>query len=219
MIFKFNLIYIFANEKDNINQFNKFIMLLPIVAYGDPVLRKKGIDISKEYENLNDLIINMFETMDNAYGVGLAAPQIGKDIRLFIVNTEAFAENEAYSKEERAFLKTFKKVFINAKIIKEEGNEWNYNEGCLSIPGIHEDVNRLSTIHIEFLDENFNKQSEIYTGLVARVIQHEYDHIDGILFTDKISPFKKRLIKSKLEKISKGQVSADYPMKFFSLRK
>ncbi|MCC7521661.1 MAG: peptide deformylase [Flavobacteriaceae bacterium] len=194
-------------------------MILPIVAYGDPVLRKKGTDISAEYPRLKELIDNMYETMYNAYGVGLAAPQIGKDIRLFIVDTEPFSENEEYTKEERDFLKTFKRIFINAHIRKEEGNEWPFNEGCLSIPGIHEDVTRHDTIHMEYVDENFNEFKETFTGLAARVIQHEYDHIDGVLFTDKISAFKKRLIKGKLEKISKGQVQADYPMKFPNAKK
>lgn len=194
-------------------------MILPIVAYGDPVLRKKGTDISAEYPRLKELIDNMFETMYNAYGVGLAAPQIGKDIRLFVVDTEPFSENEEYTAEERDFLKSFKRVFINAHIRNEEGNEWPFNEGCLSIPGIHEDVTRLDTIHMEYVDENFKTYQETFTGLVARVIQHEYDHIDGVLFTDKISAFKKRLIKGKLEKISKGQVQADYPMKFPNAKK
>lgn len=189
-------------------------MILPIVAYGDAVLRKKGTDISPDYPYLKELIDNMFETMYNAYGVGLAAPQIGKDIRLFVVDTEPFSDNDEYSEEERAFLKTFKKVFINAHITREEGNEWGFNEGCLSIPDIHEDVTRHAVIHMDYVDENFVKHSETFSGLAARVIQHEYDHIDGVLFTDKISPFKKRLIKGKLEKISKGQIKVDYPMKF-----
>lgn len=196
-------------------------MILPVVAIGDPILRKKGKDISPEYPRLKELIDNMFETMYNAYGVGLAAPQIGKDIRLFIVDTEPFSENEEYSPEERAFLKTFKKVFINAKITKEEGNEWGFNEGCLTIPGIHEDVTRFSIIHMEYFDENFNQHTEIFSGLAARVIQHEYDHIEGILFTDKVSPFKRKLLKGKLEKISKGQVGPDYdyPMRFPNAKK
>ncbi len=190
-------------------------MILPIVAYGDPVLRKKGSNIASEYPRLKEMIDNMFETMYNSYGVGLAAPQIGKDIRLFIVDTEPFSDNQDYSEEERNFLKTFKKVFINAQITKEEGDEWGFNEGCLSIPDIHEDVTRFSIIHITYQDENFDTHEDTFTGLAARVIQHEYDHIEGILFTDKISPFKKRLIKNKLEKISRGQVKAEYPMKFY----
>jgi len=191
-------------------------MILPVVAIGDPILRKKGIDITPEYPYLKELIDNMFETMYNAFGVGLAAPQIGKSIRLFVIDTEAFSESEDYTEDEKNYLKTFKKVFINARITKEEGNEWGFNEGCLTIPGVHEDVTRFSIIHIDYLDENFTPHSEIFSGVAARVIQHEYDHIEGILFTDKISPFKKKLIKGKLDKISKGQVGGDfnYPMKF-----
>ena len=194
-------------------------MILPIVAYGDPVLRKKGKDITPDYPYLKELIANMFETMYNAYGVGLAAPQIGKDIRLFVIDAEPFAENDDITPEEQTFLKTFKKVFINAKITKEEGIEWGFNEGCLSIPGIHEDVTRESVIHMEYLDENFQPHSEMFNGLAARVIQHEYDHIDGVLFTDKISAFKKRLVKGKLEKISRGQIEVEYPMKFPNSKK
>lgn len=194
-------------------------MILPIVAYGDPVLRKKGSEIDSNYPHLTALIFNMFETMYHASGVGLAAPQIGKDIRLFIVDSSPFAENDAYSEAEREHIKNFKKVFINAKILKEEGNEWAFNEGCLSIPGIHEDVTRFDTIHIEYQDENFEKHSETFNGLIARVIQHEYDHIEGILFTDKISAFKKRLLKNKLEKINKGQTKVDYPMRFPNQKK
>ena len=188
-------------------------MILPIVAYGDPVLRKKGTDISAEYPRLKELIDNMYETMYNAYGVGLAAPQIGKDIRLFIVDTEPFSENEEYTKEERDFLKTFKRIFINAHIRKEEGNEWPFNEGCLSIPGIHEDVTRHDTIHMEYVDENFNEFKETFTGLAARVIQHEYDHIDGVLFTDKISPLKKRLLRNRLTALMKGKFNVGYKVR------
>jgi len=194
-------------------------MVLPIIAYGNPVLRKIGIEIDKEYPNLNELIENMKETMVNAQGVGLAAPQIGKAIRLFIVNATPFAEDEDLDKEERDYLKTFDKVFINAKILKEEGNEWAFNEGCLSIPDIREDVFREEKITIEYLDENFEKHVEIIEGIAARVVQHEYDHIEGILFTDKLSSLKKRLIKKKLENISKGIVNVDYRMKFPSLKR
>jgi peptide deformylase len=189
-------------------------MILPIVAYGDPVLRKVGIDIDKNYPNLTELIDNMKETMVNARGIGLAAPQIGKSIRLFIVDTSPFEKDEDLDANERAFLTTFKKVFINAKIVKEEGDEWAFNEGCLSIPNINEDVFREEKITIEYLDENFNKHTDVLDGLAARVVQHEYDHIEGILFTDKISSLKKRLIKKKLENISKGKINPDYRMKF-----
>ena len=189
-------------------------MILPIVAYGDPVLRKMGKQIPKDYPNLDELIANMRETMKNAQGVGLAAPQIGKDIRLFMIDASPFSENEELDEEERNFLKNFNKIFINAEIIEEEGDEWAFNEGCLSIPNINEDVFRNETIHIEYVDENFEKQKESLNGVAARIFQHEYDHIEGILFTDKLSTLKKRLLKKKLENISKGIVDVDYRMKF-----
>lgn len=194
-------------------------MILPVIAYGDSVLRKVGIDIDKDYPNLEELIENMKETMVSAQGVGLAAPQIGKAIRLFIVDTSPFAEDDELEDEERAFLKDFKKVFINAKIIKEEGDEWPFTEGCLSIPDIREDVFRPEKVTIEYVDENFEKHTDVLDGLAARVVQHEYDHIEGILFTDKISSLKKRLIKKKLENISKGKINPDYRMKFPQLKK
>lgn len=194
-------------------------MILPIVAYGDPVLRKVGKGITKDYPKLDELIINMRETMKNAQGVGLAAPQIGKDIRLFLIDASPFSENEELEEEERNFLKNFNKTFINAQIIEEEGEEWAFNEGCLSIPNINEDVFRNETIHIEYLDENFEKQKETLNGLAARIFQHEYDHIEGILFTDKLSSLKKRLLKKKLENISKGKVEVDYRMKFPNQKK
>ncbi len=194
-------------------------MILPIIAYGDPVLRKKGVEIPKNYPNLGILIANMFETMYNAYGVGLAAPQIGLSVRLFIIDVSPFAEDEKLPEEEKNQYKGFKKVFINPKIVEETGNEWNFNEGCLSIPDVREDVSRKSTIKIEYFDEDFNKYTEEYNGLIARVIQHEYDHIEGILFTDKLSAFKKRLLKGKLTNISKGKIKVDYKMKFSNLKK
>jgi len=189
-------------------------MVLPIVAYGDPVLRKVGVAIDKDYPNLNELIQNMKETMKNARGVGLAAPQIGKAIRLFIVDTSPFSEDDELSKEDQDFLKNFKKVFINAKITTEEGNEWAFSEGCLSIPNINEDVFRNEKLTIEYFDENFKKHIENLDGLAARVVQHEYDHIEGLLFTDKLSSLKKRLLKKKLNNISKGNIDVDYRMKF-----
>ncbi|MBT8265851.1 MAG: peptide deformylase [Bacteroidia bacterium] len=194
-------------------------MILPILAYGDPVLRKKCVEIKPDYPNLKELIQNMFETMNGAFGVGLAAPQIGLAIRLFIVDTAPFAEDENFSKEEQEELKAFNRVFINAKITEESGDDWAFNEGCLSIPYIREDVFRQPKIKIEYQDENFKPQVEEFDGLIARVIQHEYDHIEGILFTDKISSFKKRLIKSKLVNISKGNIEIDYKMKFPILKK
>ncbi len=194
-------------------------MILPIVAYGDPVLRKVGIEIDKEYPNLKELIANMKETMYNASGVGLAAPQIGKALRLFVIDASPFAEDEDLSDKDRAALKTFNRVFINAKIIKEEGEEWTFNEGCLSIPDVREDVSRQPKVTIEFQDEDFKTHTEVLDGLAARVFQHEYDHIEGILFTDKVSSLKKRLIKRRLENISKGKISSDYRMRFPNLKK
>lgn len=194
-------------------------MILPIVAYGDPVLRKVATTINADYPGLKELIINMKETMYNASGVGLAAPQIGKPIRLFLIDASPFAEDEELPEADRNALKNFNKVFINAKIIKEEGDEWIFNEGCLSIPDVREDVARKPNITIEYQDENFNTYTENLEGLAARVFQHEYDHIDGILFTDKLSTLKKRLIKKKLENISKGKVNADYRMRFPNIKK
>ena len=194
-------------------------MILPIVAYGDPVLRKVGTEIDKDYPNLKELIANMKETMYNASGVGLAAPQIGKSIRLFLVDASPFAEDEEISEKDRAVLKNFNKVFINPKILEEEGDEWAFNEGCLSIPDVREDVFRQPQITIEYQDEDFKTHNETLDGLAARVFQHEYDHIEGILFTDKLSTLKKRLIKKKLENISKGKVRADYRMRFPKAKK
>lgn len=190
-------------------------MVLPIIAYGDPVLRKVATDISPDYPNLNTLIANMYDTMNYAYGVGLAAPQIGLPIRLFVVDTAPFADDDDLIEEERTFLSNFKKTFINAKITEETGDKWLFNEGCLSIPGVREDVSRQKQITIEFVDEQFTPQRLTLTGLAARVVQHEYDHIEGILFTDKLSSFKKQLIKGKLTNISKGKVKVDYRMKFY----
>ncbi|MBU3010026.1 peptide deformylase [Polaribacter vadi] len=194
-------------------------MILPIVAYGDPVLRKECTEITADYPNLKELISNMKETMYNASGVGLAAPQIGKAIRLFIIDASPFAEDEDLSDEDRAVLKTFNKVFINAQILEEEGDEWAFNEGCLSIPDVRQDVYRQPKVTIEYQDEDFKKHTEVLDGLAARVFQHEYDHIEGVLFTDKLSSLKKRLIKKKLENISKGKINADYRMRFPNLKK
>ena len=189
-------------------------MILPIYGYGEPVLRKVGEEITPEYPNLKDIIANMYDTMYHAFGVGLAAPQVGLQIRLFIVDTEPFADSDDVSKEEAALMKEFKKTFINAKIIKEEGDLWGFNEGCLSIPDVREDVFRHDTITIEYFDEDFNKKTEVYDGLIARVIQHEYDHIEGILFTDHLSVLKKKLIGKKLQNIMDGKARPDYKMKY-----
>ncbi|PBQ31239.1 peptide deformylase [Sphingobacteriaceae bacterium] len=201
-------------------------MVLPIVVYGDPVLRKVGVDIDKNYEGLDQLIKDMFETMYKAKGVGLAAPQIGKAIRLFIVDTHPFAEvdeddeeDDEFTPEQRKELQAFKKVFINARILDEEGEEWKFSEGCLSIPKIREDVSRMPNIEIEYYDEKFKKHVEKYNGVIARVIQHEYDHIDGKLFTDKISPFKRKMISGKLNDIANGKISADYKTKVYKPKK
>lgn len=180
-------------------------MKLPIIAFGDPVLRKKAVEITKDYPNLQEVIDNMFETMYNASGVGIAAPQVGLSIRLFVIDL---------TDKEEPDLKDFKKVFINAQILKEEGDKWNFNEGCLSIPDIREDISRNQTVTISYFDENWNQHTETFSGFKARVIQHEYDHIEGKLFTDKLSPLRRAMIKSKLDAISKGAVKVDYKMKF-----
>jgi peptide deformylase len=189
-------------------------MILPIIGYGDPVLRKVGEEISADYPNLTEIIDNMYETMYNAYGVGLAAPQIGLAIRLFVIDTEPFSDSKDLTPEEQVLLSTFKRTFINAKMLKEEGEEWGFNEGCLSIPDVREDVYRQEKITLEYYDENFNKKTEVFDGLIARVIQHEYDHIEGILFTDLISTLKKKLIKNKLQNIMDGKARPDYRMRF-----
>lgn len=181
-------------------------MMLPITAYGHPTLRKKGEEINKDYPDLQQLIADMFETMYESHGVGLAAQQINRAIRLFIIDANPFAEEYPETKD-------FKKVFINAKIVKEEGEEWEFEEGCLSIPKINEIVIRKPVVYLDYYDEDFNfHQGEKFEGVVARVIQHEYDHTDGILFTDRIPAFKKVLLKRKLNDISTGKVDAGYKM-------
>lgn len=194
-------------------------MILPIVAYGDPVLKREADEISADYPKLKTLISDMFETMYAASGVGLAAPQVGLSIRLFIVDTTPFsedAEDEEDEEERKALLavRNFKKIFINPIILEEEGEPWSFREGCLSIPGIREDVVREPKILIEYFDENFVMHEESYDGIIARVIQHEYDHIEGILFTDHLSPIRKQFLKKKLNDISAGIAVADYKMKF-----
>jgi len=184
-------------------------MILPIVAFGAPILRKKCVDITPEYPEFETLLANMWETMYEASGVGLAAPQINKAIRLFLIDTTPFAEDEEEIEEV-----ILKQTFINARIIKETGEEWDFNEGCLSIPDVREDVSRKSTVTIEYFDENFKKHTDTYHGLTARVIQHEYDHVDGILFIDKLTALRKRMIKGKLMDISKGKVNSAYKMRF-----
>jgi peptide deformylase len=178
-------------------------MKLPIVAYGDPVLKKVCTDIDQNYPDLQELIGNMFETMYNASGVGLAAPQVNLPIRLFIVEIKAEEGEPAY-----------KKVFINAQILEETGEPWAFNEGCLSIPDVREDVMRKPNVLVRYYDEKWALHEEMVTGFPARVIQHEYDHIEGKLFTDKLSLLRKQLLKSRLDAISKGNVRTDYKMRF-----
>ena len=194
-------------------------MILPIVAYGDPVLKKRASEISKDTPKLEETISNMYESMYGAHGVGLAAPQVGLSIRLFLVDTSPFADDDEYSVEEQEKLKRFKRTFINAKIIEETGEEWAFNEGCLSIPNVREEVLRQPVVKVEYQDENFKSHTETFDGLIARVIQHEYDHIEGILFTDKVSSLKKRLLKGKLVNISKGKTNVDYRMRFPNISK
>jgi peptide deformylase len=189
-------------------------MIYPVVAYGDPVLRKKAKEVTPDYPNLEQIIENMWETMYDASGVGIAAPQVGMALRIFVIDAAPFADDPDLDAREQEVLKGFKKVFLNAQIIEESGEEWAFNEGCLSIPNVREDVFRQEQVTIKYHDENFNEHTETFTGLAARVVQHEYDHIEGVLFTDKISSLKKRLIKGRLANISKGKVRVDYRMRF-----
>jgi peptide deformylase len=184
-------------------------MILPVVAYGDPVLKQVAEDIGPDYPELKQLLTDMFETMYQASGVGLAAPQIGKPIRLFIVDGSPFAEDDEHPE-----MKGWKKVFINPEIVEEDGKEWAFNEGCLSIPTVREDVYRKPKVRLNYLDEDFKEHEEVFDGLQARIIQHEYDHIEGILFVDRINGLKKRLLKGKLTNISKGNVDVSYKMRF-----
>ena len=181
-------------------------MLLPIVTYGKTVLRKVAKDIDPSYPGLSELIGDMFDTMHKADGVGLAAPQVDKSIRLFVIDASPLAEDTPEMAD-------FKKIFINARMLKEWGEEWWYSEGCLSVPGLREDVKRPSNITIEYLDENWVKHTEDYDGEKARIIQHEYDHLQGIIFTDKLNPLKKQLIRGRLTSIEKGKFSAAYKTK------
>jgi len=188
-------------------------MKYPIIAYGDPVLRRKAASIEPdEYPNIKQLVDDMFETMYAARGVGLAAPQIGLSMRLFVIDATPFADDEPE-------LKDFKRVFINATILEETGDEWAFNEGCLSIPDIREDVYRKATVKLSYYDADWKHHEGTFSGLAARVIQHEYDHIDGKLFTDKLSPLRKRLIEKRLNDISKGIVDVEYKMKFPAVKK
>lgn len=187
-------------------------MILPIVAYGHPTLKKVAVDIGHDYPNLSALISDMWETMYQANGVGLAAPQVNKSIRLFVIDATVYAEDYPETKD-------FKKVFINAHILEESGDEAIMSEGCLSLPNMNEEVSRKPNLTIRYLDENFQEHTETYGGFIARVIQHEYDHIDGMLYIDRISPFRKMLLKGKLRDISEGKVDVNYRMIFPGLRR
>ena len=194
-------------------------MILPILAYGDPILKKEAEELDNEFPNLTQLIDDMWETMYDACGVGLAAPQIGKSIRLFVVDASPFAEGDEEPDPKAKGLENFKKVFINPIIEEESGNEWAFQEGCLSIPKIREEIFRKENIFVSYYDENFNYHEEHFNGYAARVIQHEYDHLEGILFTDHLSSLKKKLLSKKLTNISKGAVEVNYKMKFPLLKK
>lgn len=185
-------------------------MILPIIPYGDLILKRRADEIDESYEGLSELIDNMYETMYNAYGVGLAAPQVGKSIRLFVVDGAPFAEDE----EDAEDLKDFKKVFINPEIIEESGDRWGFIEGCLSIPNIREEVMREPEILIRYQDEKFNTHEERFKGYRARIIQHEYDHLEGVLFTDRISPLRRRMLRGKLNDITKGKTDVGYRMRY-----
>ncbi|MCF8217819.1 MAG: peptide deformylase [Bacteroidales bacterium] len=187
-------------------------MILPVTAYGHPTLRKKAEDIDQNYENLDQLIGNMFETMHYANGIGLAAPQVNLPIRLFLIDATPYENDIPEAKD-------FKKVFINAEIVDKRGEELNMEEGCLSIPGIHEEVTRPGEIHIKYYDENWTFHDEKYSGMIARIIQHEYDHIEGILFPDRLSTLRKTLIRGKLKDIAYGKVDPGYKMLYPKLKK
>lgn len=178
-------------------------MTYPIVVYGHPVLRKVAEDIGRDYPDLDNFIDDLFETMYRSEGIGLAAPQVGRSIRIFVIDGKPVAEDEPAMAE-------FKKVFINSKIVEKSGDILPMTEGCLSIPNIREEVNREGFIRIHYYDQQWQFHDETYTGYAARVIQHEYDHLDGVLFTDRVNPLRKRLIKGKLNAISKGKFEADY---------
>lgn len=193
-------------------------MILPIVAYGHPILRKVAEDITPDYPGLDKLIEDMWETMYASNGVGLAAPQINKGIRVFVVDSaQIFANMDEEERREENYPDApgIKQVFINAHIVEELGDDWAYNEGCLSIPKIREDVNRAEEVTLEYVDQHFKKHVKTFSGITGRIILHEYDHIDGKLFIDHISPLKRKLLKRKLDDIVKGNVRVDYKMSFY----
>jgi len=187
-------------------------MFLPVVAYGHPTLKKMSVNIDKDYPNLTELIENMWETMYESNGVGLAAPQVNLNIRLFLVDSNPFKEDYPEAKGQ-------KKVIINAKIIEEEGEEWAFQEGCLSVPEIHEEIMRNPRIRIQYYDENWQYHDEWIEGIVARIMQHEYDHIDGKIFIERLSPMRKLLLKRKLSEITEGKIEPNYRMLFPVLKK
>ena len=194
-------------------------MVLAIVAYGDPVLRQRAQPVAADHPGLAQFIADLYETMYAADGVGLAAPQVGQSIRIFVVDAApmATANSEGEGTDdasEQAFLKTLKSTFINPELYDEQGTPWAYTEGCLSIPGIREPVSRRPSIRLRWVDEQFQPHDECFTGLAARVIQHEYDHLEGKLFVDYASPLKKQLLRPKLDKISRGETDAAYPMRY-----
>ena len=195
-------------------------MILPIIAYGDPLLKKESDEITADYPSLDLLIDNMFETMYQAKGVGLAAPQVGLNIRLFIVDGAPFADEEGEEPDPRAGgMESFKKVFMNPVIEEESGEVWAFQEGCLSIPKLRENVLRKSDILLSYYDEHWVFHEERFSGYAARIIQHEYDHIEGILFTDRLNPLKKKLVQKKLKQIAEGLVTTDYKLKFYKLKR
>jgi peptide deformylase len=195
-------------------------MILPIIAYGDPLLKKPSKEIGRDYPNLDGLIQNMYETMYQAKGVGLAAPQVGLNLRIFIVDGAPFADEEGDEPDPRAKgIEYFKQVFINPKITEEFGEPWSFQEGCLSIPKIRENVSRKESVVLSYYNERWEQQKEKFNGYAARIIQHEYDHLEGVLFTDRLNPLKKKLIQKRLKLISDGQVSTDYKLKFYLLKR
>lgn len=185
-------------------------MILPIVGFGHPALRDETQEIGPDYPELAELVANMFETMYNANGVGIAAPQVGLSIRMFVVDGSPMQDMA----HEGEVMEGFKKVFINPKKVEEFGKKWDFEEGCLSIPDIRELVTRPDTLTLHYFDENFKEHTETFTGLKARILQHEYDHLEGKLFTDYVSAFRRQMVKKRLNKISKGEIYTDYPMKF-----
>jgi peptide deformylase len=189
-------------------------MILPIVAYGNPILRKVADEIDANYPNLQQLISDMWETLYHSNGVGLAAPQVNKSIRLFLVDSAQVFANQEEDDEQFPDEPGIKRVFINARVIKVAGDKWTYNEGCLSIPKIREDVKREEEVTLEYLDENFKPHTQTFIGITARIILHEYDHIEGKLFIDHLTPLKRKLLRRKLDDISKGNIRVDYKMLF-----